>query len=66
MNVEDYIKHRGLIDVPNPEYNPKAKKNKKPKYIQKTDVSGQENNIFSTPLISMENMVLLIIEYHLI
>lgn len=50
MNVEDFVRRRGLVDVPNPDYNPKAKKNKKPKYIQKLDVSGGEDNVFSSPL----------------
>lgn len=51
MNVEDFVRRRGLVDVPNPDYNPKAKKNKKPKYIQKLDVSGGEDNVFSSPLV---------------
>ena len=50
MNVSEFLDRKGYVQVPNPKYNPKAKKNKQPKYIQQLDLSGREDNIFSTPL----------------
>ena len=50
MDVTDFIRRRGQVNAPNPNYNPRAKKNKQPKYIKQVDVSGGEDNIFSVPL----------------
>ena len=38
MNIVEFINTDGYVTKRNPEYNPKAKKNKKPKYIQEVDL----------------------------
>lgn len=40
MNIEEYVKNRGLKTVINPDYNPNSKKNKQPKFIDIVDTSG--------------------------
>ena len=51
MNVDDFMKTGGYVTVKNPNYNPKAKKNKQPKYIQQLDLSGKEKDPITSPLI---------------
>lgn len=44
MDVFDYIQHNGEKVIPNPNYNPKSKKNQQPKYISVADTSGEETD----------------------
>lgn len=43
MNVLDHIDREGMKVIPNPNYNPRAKKNKQPKYIKVQD-DGEETD----------------------
>ncbi len=37
MNIDEFIRNNGLVSVPNPNYNPRSKKNKQPQYLQVPD-----------------------------
>lgn len=43
MNVKNFIERDGITYVPNPNYNPKSKKNKQPKMLPQLDIDGNIN-----------------------
>lgn len=49
MDTLDFIENKGKKIIPNPNYNPKSKKNKQPKYIEVDDL-GETNTNSNNPV----------------
>lgn len=45
MDINEFIKNQGIITVPNPNYNPKSKKNKEPKTLDIIDLGANNNQM---------------------
>ena len=45
MDINEFIKNQGIITVPNPNYNPKFKKNKEPKTLDIIDLGANNNQM---------------------
>lgn len=45
MNFDEFIQNQGAVTVPNPNYNPRSKKNKGPRTLDIIDLSADRNNL---------------------
>ena len=45
MNFDDFIQNQGAVTIPNPNYNPRSKKNKGPRTLDIIDLSADRNNL---------------------
>ena len=45
MDINEFIKNQGVITVPNPNYNPKSKKNNEPKTLDIIDLGANNNQM---------------------
>ena len=55
MNILDFIQNNGQKTVPNPDYNPKAKKNKKPKTIIAPDIEADDDAAVNMAIVDFNN-----------
>lgn len=54
MDISEIIKNRGTTQVKNPNYNPKAKKNKQPEFITVPDIYDSRSPLTNTAIQSMQ------------